>query len=52
MKIMKAFDKKVGDAEYYKYRVNLPKKVVEESNLLGKELKVRLVKGKIVIEKE
>ena len=35
MKIMKAFDKKVGEAEYHKYRINLPKKIVEESNLLG-----------------
>jgi len=52
MKIMKAFDKKVGDTEYYKYRVNLPKKIVEDSNLLGKEVKVRLEKGKIIIEKE
>ena len=52
MKIMKAFDKKVGDTEYYKYRVNLPKKVAEDSNLIGKELKVKLEKGKIIIEKE
>jgi hypothetical protein len=52
MKIMKTFDKKVGDTEYYKYRVNLPKNVVEDSNLLDKEVKVRLEKGKIIIEKE
>jgi len=52
MKIMKAFDKKVGETEYYKYRVNLPKKVVEDSNLFGKEVKVKLEKGKIIIEKE
>ncbi len=52
MKIMKAFDKKVGNTEYYKYRINLPKKVVEDSNLLGKEVKVRLAKEKIIIEKE
>ena len=52
MKIMKTFDKKVGEKEYYKYRINLPKKVVEESDLLEKRLKVRLVKGKILIEKE
>lgn len=52
MKIMKAFDKKVGNTEYYKYRINLPKKIVEDSNLLGKEVKVRLVKDKIIIEKE
>ena len=52
MKIMKAFDKKVGETEYYKYRVNLPKKIVENSNLLGKDVKVRLDKGRIIIEKE
>ena len=49
---MKTFDKKVGDTEYYKYLVNLPKNVVEDSNLLDKEVKVRLEKGKIIIEKE
>ena len=31
MKIMKFLDKKVGDTEYIKYRINLPKKVVEDS---------------------
>jgi len=52
MKIMKAFDKKVGDTEYHKYRINLPKKIVEDSNLFGKKVKVRLEKGKIIIVKE
>ena len=52
MKIMKSFDKKVGETEYYKYRINLPKKIVEESNLLGKDVEVKLEKGKIIIEKE
>ena len=52
MKIMKTFDKKVGDTKYYKYRINLPKKIAEDSNLLGKKLKVKLEKGKIIIEKE
>ena len=52
MKIMKAFDKKVGNTEYYKYRINLPKKLVDDSNLLGKEVKVKLEKGKIIVEKE
>ena len=52
MKIMKAFDKKVGNMEYYKYRINLPKKIVEDSDLLGKEVKVRLNKGKIIVERE
>jgi hypothetical protein len=49
---MKAFDKKVGKTEYYKYRVNLPKKIVGDTDLLGEELKVKLEKGKIIIEKE
>lgn len=52
MKIMKSVDKKVGNTTYYKYKINLPKKVVEESKLLGKELKVELQDNKIVIGKE
>ena len=49
---MKVLDKKVGETTYYKYRINLPKKVVEDSNLLDKEVQAREEKGKIVIEKE
>ena len=48
---MKVVDKKVGDIVYYKYRINLPKKVVEDSGLKDKEIKVREKKGKIIIEK-
>lgn len=51
MKIMKVLDKKVGDTTYYKYRINLPKEVVETSKLLDKKLKILLDKGKIVIGK-
>jgi len=51
MKIMKVLDKKIGDIEYIKYRINLPKKVVEDSKLLDKEIKAREEKGKIIIEK-
>ena len=51
MKIMKVLDKKIGDTKYIKYRINLPKDVVEKSKLLEKEVKVRLDKNKIVIEK-
>jgi len=50
MKIMKVLDKKVGDTTYYKYRVNLPKDIVEKSNLIDKEVKVKLNKDKIIIE--
>lgn len=51
MKIMKAVDKKVGDKTYYKYKINLPKKI-EETDLLDKELKIDVQKNKITIEKD
>lgn len=44
--------KKVGDTEYKKYLLNLPKDVVEKSTLSGKNLKARAEKEKIIIEKE
>ena len=49
MKVMKVLDKKVGSTIYYKYRLNLPKELVEKSKLLGKDLVVKLDKNKIVI---
>ena len=52
MKIIKVLSKKVGDKNYHKYLLNLPKKVVEESKLLDKELKAKSEKGKIIVEKE
>lgn len=52
MKILRAFDKEVKGKRYYRYRINLPKKVVEDSKLLEKNVKVKLEKEKIVIEKE
>ena len=48
---MKVVDKKIGNTTYYKYRINLPKEVVEQLNLLDKELKVKIERNKIVIEK-
>lgn len=52
MKIMKVVDKKVGDTTYIKYRINLPKKIVEESGLKDKKIKVSIDGKKIIIEKE
>lgn len=52
MKIMKAVDKKVGDTTYYKYKINLPKKIVEDSKLEDKQVKVSLDKKKIIIEED
>lgn len=52
MKIIKAVDKKVGDTIYYKYKINLPKGVVEKSEFEGQKLKISLKKGKIIIERE
>ena len=49
---MKVLDKKIGDKEYVKYRINLPKKIVENSKLLDKEVKITLKNSKIIIEKE
>lgn len=44
--------KKVGDKEYSKYLLNLPKEIVEDSKLLGKELKAKAENEKIIIEKD
>lgn len=52
MKIIKVMSKKVGDKEYSKYLLNLPKEVVDESKLVGKNLKVKLEKNKITIEEK
>jgi len=49
---MKAVDKKVGDKTYFKHKINLPKKVVEESKFEGKELNIKLENGKIVVNRE
>lgn len=49
---MKVIDKKIGDTTYYKYRINLPVKVVEELKLLDKELKVKIEDKKMIIEED
>ena len=49
---MKVLDKKVGDTEYIKYRINIPKKIAEDSGLLDKAVQVKLDNNKIIIEKE
>lgn len=49
---MKVLDKKIGNTTYHKYRINIPKDVVEESKLLDKEIKAKVEKGKIIIEKK
>lgn len=52
MKVMRVLDKKIGSTIYYKYRINLPKEMVEELKLEGKKLKFLVQNNKIVIEKE
>ena len=49
---MKVRDKKVGDKIYIKYRINLPLKIVEQTGLLDKELRVVAWNNKIVVEEE
>jgi len=51
MKIMKAVDKKVGNKTYFKYKINLPKKI-ETTNLINQELKIIIEDNKIIIEKK
>jgi len=50
MKIREVLDKKVGNTEYTRYITTLPKEIVKESKLLGKELKAKAEKGKITLE--
>lgn len=52
MKIREVLDKKVGETKYTRYIVILPKDVVEQSKLKGKELRATTDKEKIVLEKE
>jgi len=53
MKIREVLDKKVGSVEYKRYIVILPKDVVKESKLLGKELKAIVTDDdKICLEKK
>lgn len=52
MKIREVLDKKVGDVTYNRYILILPKDVVKESKLLGKELRASLKDGKMIIEKQ
>jgi len=52
MKIFKVMSKKVGDKEYSKYIINLPKEIVEGYKLLNKKLKAKIEKEKIIIEKD
>jgi len=52
MKIIEVMSKKVGDKKYSKYILNLPKEIVKQSKLLGKNIKARTEKEKIIIEKE
>jgi len=51
MKIRRVLDKKVGDTEYFKYLITLPKGIVESSGLLKKDLKVKKDNHKIIIER-
>lgn len=49
---MKVLDKKVGNTTYYKYRINLPKEIVENNNLLDKEMRISFKEGKIIIDRK
>lgn len=50
MKIREVLDKKVGKTEYTRYITTLPKEIVKNSKLLGKELKAKYENGRIILE--
>ena len=52
MKIREVLDKKVGDTKYTRYIVILPKDVVEQSHLKGKDLRATTEQNKIILEKD
>lgn len=52
MKIIKVGSKKVGDTKYFKYVLNLPKKLVDESKFENKELIGKFEKDKLILEVE
>ena len=53
MRIREVLDKKIGSVEYKRYIITLPKDVVKESHLLGKELRAIVTdENKICLEKE
>lgn len=52
MKIREVLDKKIGSTEYTRFITTLPKDIVKESRLLGKQLKAIAKKGKIILEEE
>lgn len=52
MKIIKVLSKKVGEINYFKFILNLPKEIVKKSGLSEKSLKAKTMKGKIIIEED
>ena len=53
MKLQKQLSRKSGDKIYPKYVTVIPPKIIEEAGLKeGQELKVKVVNGKIVLEKK
>lgn len=52
MKIREVLDKKVGDVEYKRYILILPKDVVVTSKLFNKELRATTKEGKITLQED
>ena len=52
MKIREVLDKKFGNTEYTRFITTIPKDIVKESKLLGKQLKAVAKEGKIILEEE
>jgi len=53
MKLQKRFLRKYNEKDYFKFMINLPPEIIEQAKLKeGDELKVRVEKDKIILEKE
>lgn len=53
MKIIREKSREYKGKEYFKYKVNLPEKILKEAKLkYGDELGIEIKNGKIVLEKK
>ncbi len=52
MKVMKEKSREYNGKEYYRYRINIPEKIIEEAGIKeGDELEAEVKKGEIKLKK-
>ncbi|HLD55735.1 MAG TPA: hypothetical protein VJB35_05740 [Candidatus Nanoarchaeia archaeon] len=53
MKVIKEKSREYNGKNYYKYKINLPKKILQDSEISeGDELEAKATKDKIIIKKK